>query len=599
DVQWDSDGKTLVHVERRASGSVLVATSDDGASRNLTDSSLSVSGRVGYGGGEFTVTNGTVIYTAGGRLYTMALNSGSAKPLIPGFGAAASPCISVDGKWVVFVHTYEGVDGLAIVDRAGELFPRKLAYGDDFAMQPAWHPHGTHLAYIAWNHPQMPWLGTELRLLTLAYDTSGVPYAPISETLTGDENTSIFQPEFSSDGRYLAYISDASGFTHLYLYDIGEGTHTQITDGDFEVGTPGWVQGLRQYMWSSDNNKIYYIRNQNASHTLWYYDLKAQQSTQIDVAPYTYLQQISVSSDDNIALLASANNIPARVITLSEDSAPTVRRYASTERLAPSQLSVSDHLTWQDEKGDDVHGLYYAPVSETVTGMGVPPLMVLVHGGPTSQRFMNYDNEVQFFTTRGYAVLQVNHRGGTGYGRAYMDRHAGNWGIYDVQDSISGAQHLVDKELADASRLVIMGGSAGGFTVLQALIEHPGFFKAGICSYGVSNQFSLLLDTHKFEARYSDWLLGALPDAADTWRERSPQFRANEIVDAMLIFQGTDDNVVPKAQSDGIVAALKRSGVPHDYIVYEGEGHGWRKPDTIKDFYTKIERFLLQYVIYT
>jgi dipeptidyl aminopeptidase/acylaminoacyl peptidase len=214
-------------------------------------------------------------------------------------------------------------------------------------------------------------------------------------------------------------------------------------------------------------------------------------------------------------------------------------------------------------------------------------------------RDASFDMEVQFFASRGYAVLQVNHRGSTGYGKAYMDKHNGKWGVYDVQDSITGAQQLVDKGLANPDKLVIMGGSAGGYTVLQALVDKPGFFKAGVCSYGVANQFTLAMDTHKFEERYSEWLLGALPDAAELYRDRSPIYHAKNITDAMIVFQGDKDVVVPKNQSDMIVAALRRNGTPYEYHVFEGEGHGFRKPETKIDFYNKTLKFLLQHVIYS
>ena len=195
-------------------------------------------------------------------------------------------------------------------------------------------------------------------------------------------------------------------------------------------------------------------------------------------------------------------------------------------------------------------------------------------------------------------MLQVNHRGSTGYGKAYMNMHRGNWGTYDVTDSIAGVKHLADARQIDREKAVIMGGSAGGFTVLQSLVEYAGFYRAGICSYGVSNQFGLLMDTHKFEERYTYWLLGELPEAADVYRARSPIFHADNIVDPIIVFQGTDDVVVPQDQSDTIVASLKRRGVPHEYHLFEGEGHGWRMPETIETYYDKIERFLLQHVIY-
>lgn len=599
DVQWDSDGNTLVWLERRGGKGVLVAQSGSDALRDLTEPlTHPVSGEVGYGGGEFTVRRGQAYFASKGRLYRVALSGGVPKAMTPGFGHAAAPAVSADGNWIAFVHSYENTDGIAVIDCEGQRFPRKLAYGTDFVMQPVWHPRGTHLAYIAWNFPNMPWNGTELRLLTLAYDKPGIPYAPIEETLAGDEQTAIFQPEFSPDGRYLAYISDASGWSHLYLYDLGEGTHTPLTQGEFEIGVPAWIQGLRQIAWSGDSHAIYYLRNERGFVTLWRCDIATHASRQIDTAPYSFLKQISLSpAPDEIALIASSSTIPARLITRSAAGTRLVRR-ATTESIPPEALAPAEAITWTGHDGETVHGLYYAPLNPEYEGIGQPPLMVIVHGGPTSQRYAAYAAEVQFFTSRGYAVLYPNHRGSTGYGKVYMDKHAGKWGVYDVEDAATGAQYLVDKGLADPTRLVIMGGSAGGYTVLQSLVDKPGFYRAGINAFGVANQFTLMLDTHKFESRYSEWLLGDLPEAAAVWRDRSPIFAAHKIKDACLVFQGADDKVVPKSQSDAIVAALRKNNIPHEYIVYEGEGHGWRKPDTIEDYYEKIQKFLLTYVVF-
>jgi dipeptidyl aminopeptidase/acylaminoacyl peptidase len=227
----------------------------------------------------------------------------------------------------------------------------------------------------------------------------------------------------------------------------------------------------------------------------------------------------------------------------------------------------------------------------------LPPLLVLIHGGPTGQRGASFDGQAQFFTSRGWAVLQVNYRGSTGYGRAYRDQLKGNWGIYDVQDAVSGAKNLVNEGLVDDNKMVIMGGSAGGFTVLKTLEDYPGIFKAGVNLFGVANQFSLVEDTHKFEERYSDSLLGSLPEAAEIYRERSPVYFADKIKDPIIIFQGEDDKVVPKNQSDEIVAALIRNGVPHEYHLYPGEGHGFRKTESIEKFYTSLEKFLKSHVI--
>jgi dipeptidyl aminopeptidase/acylaminoacyl peptidase len=209
-----------------------------------------------------------------------------------------------------------------------------------------------------------------------------------------------------------------------------------------------------------------------------------------------------------------------------------------------------------------------------------------------------YSGDTQFFTSRGFAVLWVNYRGSTGYGKAYMNKLQHNWGLYDVEDSATGAAYLVEQGLADGDKIIIKGGSAGGFTVLQSLIEKPGFYKAGVCLYGVSNQFLLAMETHKFEERYTDSLLGPLPQAADLYRERSPVFQADQIVDPIIVFQGADDVVVLPNQSEAIVASLKRRGVPHEYHLYEGEGHGFRRPETLDHYYTTLLKFLMQYVLY-
>jgi dipeptidyl aminopeptidase/acylaminoacyl peptidase len=249
--------------------------------------------------------------------------------------------------------------------------------------------------------------------------------------------------------------------------------------------------------------------------------------------------------------------------------------------------------------GGRVFGLYFSPHNDKYIGTGKPPLIVNIHSGPTSQVGNSFNPDAQFFTSRGYAYLEVNYRGSTGYGREYRNMLRGNWGIFDVQDAVSGAKHLASTGSVDEKRLVVYGSSAGGFSVLKALEDYPGFFKAGICLYGVSNQFTLAAETHKFELHYADTLLGPLPEAAHIYRERSPIFFADQIQDPVLLFQGDDDQVVPRSQSDELAASLRRRGVPHEYHVYSGEGHGFRKPENIEHLYQTIDRFLRQHVIYT
>jgi len=275
-----------------------------------------------------------------------------------------------------------------------------------------------------------------------------------------------------------------------------------------------------------------------------------------------------------------------------------VLRRATSEELPEETYSQPECVAWQGMDGEQAFGLYYPPHNPRFEGKGKPPLMVFIHGGPTSQAQDEFSLRNQFFTSRGYAVLEVNYRGSTGYGREYRNKLRGNWGIYDVQDAVSGAQHLVDNDKADGNRLVIIGGSAGGYTVLQALVDYPGFFKAGICLYGISNQFTAAVETHKFEVHYSDLLLGFLPEAAKVYRQRSPLFFAEKIKDPIALFQGEDDQVVRRNQSDEMVAVLQKQGVPYIYHVYPGEGHGFRKSETIIHYYETVEKFLREFVIF-
>lgn len=602
DVAWDQDG-SLVWSERSSDKNMLVVKNPgDHAPRNLNDL-YSARARVGYGGGDFTVGHGHVYFVeaGSGRLYKQPLHGGYAHPITPEFGGIAAPVLSPDGRWLLFIHSYEDQDSVGIVDVDGQHWPGKLISGDDFYMQPTWHPKSEQIAWVAWNHPQMPWDGTTLRLGTLAGSPSGLPAIVDVSTIAGGENISIFQPAFSPDGRYLAYVSDESGWWHIYLYDLEDGERRQLTDGEAEHGLPAWQQGFRTYAIDPESQNLYFIRSQNGFASLWLLDLETGQQDQIPLdEDYTWLEQIAIAPQGSrISVLASSGRISTRVIVIEKSGSSKVLRRSTAEDLSTSDYALPQAIRWEGMDGGVVHGLFYKPQNARFEGQGLPPLIVLVHGGPTSQRTATFYSEVQFFTSRGYVVLQVNYRGSTGYGKVYRDMLRGKWGIYDVQDSASGARYLAEQGLVNEKLMVIMGSSAGGFTVLKALEDYPGTFKAGINLYGISNHFGFLLDTHKFEAHYSDSLLGPLPDAADIYRERSPINYIDKIRDPLLIFQGENDRVVPRDQSDQVVASLKRRGIPCVYHVYEGEGHGFRKSETIEYYYQAIDRFLKEFVILT
>ena len=600
DVAWDSDGQTLVWLEGRGADGVLVCQGGDQAPRDL-NAALSVRAQVGYGGGDFAVQHGQVYFAEqrSGRLFRQPLETGPTRPLTPPFGHAASPAPSRDGRWLVYVHTAEGTDCLAIVDAEGKRWPQRLAQGADFYMQPAWHPDGKRLAWIEWDHPQMPWDGARLVLGQLRLPRDGFPILSATEILAGDARTAVFQPAFSPDGRFLAYTSDQTGWSQLYLRDLRSGSTTCLTGEDYDIGLPAWAQGMRAFAFAADSRRLYFTRGEGGFRRAHVLDLESQTSAPVDaLAEYTSVEQLAAAPrGDRLACIASSPAIPSRVVGLERGKGRT-RARSATETIPPEELAQPEPVSWSVADGTRVHGLYYPPTSTRFASTGRPPLVVNVHGGPTSQTDTGFSARSQFFATRGYAVLDLNYRGSTGYGRSYRETLNLSWGLLDVEDAVSGARHLADQGLADPARLVIMGGSAGGYTVLRTLTAEPGFFRAGLCLYGISNLFTLAADTHKFEARYLDSLIGPLPEASDAYRERSPLFAVDRLRDPIAIFQGTDDKVVPPEQAEVIVASLRRRNVPHEYHLYEGEGHGWRKPETIAAFYRAVEAFLKQHVLF-
>ncbi|MGE3540273.1 MAG: prolyl oligopeptidase family serine peptidase [Candidatus Tectimicrobiota bacterium] len=604
EVAWDSDGQTLVWLEGRSDRGVLVCLPPGGdAPRDLT-TDLAVRARVGYGGGDFSVAGGVVYFAeASGRLYRQPLAAGRATPLTPPFGYAAAPTVSPDQQWVVFVHTEADQDCLAMVDAAGQFWPQKLVQGADFYMQPVWHPQGSLLAWIEWSHPQMPWEGSRLCVGTVYYEAAHLPRLGDIRQVAGSTSVSIQQPTFSPDGRWLVYISNQTGWENLYGYDLHTHTQQALTADAVDCGQPAWIQGVRTYGWRHDGQGLYYLRHERGFRRLWYYDLQRRTATDQHAAlePYTAIDQPAFSPTRALlACIASAPVLPPRLITvgLEAPASPRVCRRSSAEHLAPTDLATPQAITWSAASGETIHGLFYPPTHSQVQGHGLPPAILYIHGGPTSQAVASFHPQTQFFSTRGYAVLQVNHRGSSGYGSAYLAALRGQWGVYDVEDVRSGAQYLIDQGLASAQHLVLMGGSAGGYTVLQTLVTHPGFFKAAICLYGISNLFTLAATTHKFEAHYLDSLVGRLPEAAALYRARSPLYAAARLCDPIALFQGDMDQVVPRAQAEVLVASLASRGVPHEYHVYAGEGHGWRKTETIAHFYTAVEAFLRQYVVF-
>ncbi|MDF1519803.1 MAG: S9 family peptidase [Brevefilum sp.] len=593
DPQWDTDGQTLVWREGRSGKGVLMAQPLGEAPYEISGEK-NVSGGVGYGGGDFTIQDDLVIFAAkDGRLYRRPLGAGFPEPITPQYGSVASPKLSPGNAWVAFIHNYEGKDVVGLVDSQGENWPVKLAKNADFYMQPVWHPSGEAIAWVEWDHPNMPWDGTRLMYAVLE---GNPPRIQAVQQLAGGANIPILQPAFSSDGRYLTYVQNQGEWDQLILRDLQDGSLKTLVEGA-SILKPAWIQGVVVQFWSADNEHVYFVQTQAGVNTISKLNVKTGALEDVDMHPYTSLSQPSVSVDERLAVVAGAPSISPRVVSKKGEKL-TIHQRSTSESIPTGDLPTPYEISWTSSDGEEVYGIYSPPTSSRLEGDGLPPAIVLIHGGPTSSVSIGYNLEAAFFTSRGYAYLEVNYRGSTGYGRAYREALRGNWGHLDVIDAAGGAQALIDQHLADPNRLVIKGGSAGGYTVLNTLIRFPGLYKAGICSYGVTNLFTLAMDTHKFEERYTDSLVGPLPEAAEKYRNWSPVFHADKIKDPVAIFQGEEDKVVPPCQSEEIVKALKANGVPHEYHLYPGEGHGFRKSETRQAYYEAIERFLLQYVIF-
>lgn len=600
--RFDTSGPALVWLEGHSARGVLLAKDFNGdAPRRLTDE-LSVRAEVGYGGGDFTVAGGCAYFVVHktGRIYRQPLSGGHAEPITPPFGKTASPAVSPDGQWVAYVHhDEERIDRLAVVDAQGRRWPQILASGADFYMQPRWSPDGQRLAWIAWDHPNMPWDGTRLHWAKVAIGR--MPQLENIQVITGGETTSVFQPEFTPDGRFLLYVSDETGWWRLAQHDLTTGERRWLTPEGAEYGDPAWLQDMRSYAVAHDGRSVLAAANERGFQRIERIDLQTGERAPVAaLAEYTKVAGLSASPNRaQFAFLGSSPATPSRIVLYdaAHDSTQVIAR-AEGETVPRECLAPCEPISWRTAGEDTAHGLFYPPTNPRYVGEGQPPLVVIVHGGPTSQVKAGWMPEAQFLATRGFAVLYVNYRGGTGYGREYMLKLRSAWGVCDVEDSMSGAQHLADAGRVDPRKLVILGGSAGGFTVLQAMTRHPRFFAAGVCLFGVADQFHLAAMTHKFESRYLDTLLGPLPQAAELYRERSPVLHADRIERPLAVFQGAEDRVVPKEQSEMIVAALQRRGTPHEYHLYEGEGHGWRRSETIEKYYQAVEAFLHKYVVF-
>jgi dipeptidyl aminopeptidase/acylaminoacyl peptidase len=450
-----------------------------------------------------------------------------------------------------------------------------LAQGANFYSSPRLSPDGASLAWLSWDHPRMPWQGTTLWLAEVLAD--GTLAAPVR--IAGGEEESVCQPEWSPDG-LLHFVSDRSGWWNLYRLCRDRKRTEGLCPMEAEFASPHWTFGNSMYGFRSAAEIICTYIDKGVSRLARL--LPGSGKLEAIANPYEEIRELRVSQG-YIAMLAGGPTIPLELarIDFTEEGVEILAQ--SIEELPDeADLSIPASISYPSANGRTSHAFFYPPRNRDVTAPEgtKPPVIVISHGGPTGMTVNTLKLATQYWTSRGFGVLDVNYGGSTGFGRAYRDLLKGQWGIVDVEDCVAGARALVQRGLADGERLIIRGGSAGGLTTLCALTFHD-VFKVGASYYGVSDLKGLDQDSHKFESHYNEYLIAPQPQAEALYQARSPINHTDKLARPMIFFQGLDDKVVPPQQSEMMVDALKARGVPVAYVPLEGEGHGFRKAENI------------------
>jgi dipeptidyl aminopeptidase/acylaminoacyl peptidase len=598
------DGDNIYWLEMRpseAGRSVIVRRSPEGQQVDINPPPYNARTKVHeYGGGSFAVHEGIVYFSnfADQRLYRQKPGE-TPQPFTPPAQLRYADTIADPQRnrliCVCEDHSQPGHEAtnslvsLSLVD--GSLL-QVLASGNNFYASPCLSPDGNRLVWLTWNHPNMPWDGCELWVAEL--DEAGAVIR--SERVAGSQEESIFQPQWSPAGT-LYFISEQTGWWNLYRWQGG--AIEPVAPMEAEFGVPQWVFGLSTYAFESKDRLI-------CSYTqagTWYLasvDLVTGQFQPLKTA-YTDIGYVSAAPGRAIFQAGSPTEFPTIVqLHLGTGEIESLRQ-SSDLRLDPRYLSIPQALEFPTEGGETAYGFFYPPANGDYTAPPgeLPPLMVISHGGPTGSTDSTLDLGIQYWTSRGIAVLDVNYGGSTGYGRVYRQRLDGQWGLVDVDDCINGARYLVQQGKVDGSRLMIRGGSAGGYTTLAALTFRD-VFKAGASYYGISDLEAMAKETHKFESRYLDRLIAPYPEQREVYIERSPIHSISQLECPVLVLQGLEDEVVPPNQAEMIVEALRTKGIPVAYLPFEGEQHGFRQAHNIKRaleaelyFYSKIFGFEL------
>ncbi|MEK7206478.1 MAG: S9 family peptidase [Pseudomonadota bacterium] len=550
-----------------------------------------------YGGGAFSVDGGTIYFSNFSDQQVYGVVAGAAPRALTPPNNLRFADFTLDHRRQRLIgvcedHRREGepVNALVVIDPEAPGEPRILVAGSDFYASPHLSPDGTQLAWLCWNHPNMPWDGTELWRADITPEGS----LGAGQKIAGGPGESIFQPEFSPDGT-LYFVSDRSGWWNLYR--LREGDIEALVPMEAEFGLPQWNFGMSTYAFESAQ-RLVCAYNQKG---VWHLATLETDSLRLvpREMPCTEIHCVRAANGKAFFIAGSPTQSPAIIQFDLATNDPVVIRRSNRIEPDPGYVSAPQTIEFPATGGGSAYAFYYPPQNRDFQALPneKPPLLVLSHGGPTSATSSTLNLKVQYWTSRGIAVLDVNYRGSTGYGRAYRDKLKGQWGVADVEDCIAGARHLIARGLVDEQRIAIRGGSAGGYTTLCALTFHD-LFRAGAVYYGISDLEALAKDTHKFEARYLDGLIGPYPARRDIYQSRSPIHFVDRLSCPVIFFQGMEDKVVPPNQAEAMVEALRQKDIAVVYVPFAGEQHGFRRAENIKRaleaelyFYSRIFRF--------
>ena len=554
----------------------------DGYIENLLAADFNVRSRVHeYGGGAFTVSAQSIFFSndTDRQLYVMNNNRPPQKLTnYPGWrfadfvlDAARQRLISVAEHHAQEHALPKNVLISIPTDSAKPM--QILAEGDDFYANPVISKDGKQIAFLTWNLPNMPWNGTTLWVAELRADgTLGELQA-----VAGNSEESIFQPQWGENGD-LFFVSDRNGWWNIYCYR--DRKVNPVLEMPAEFGLPQWVFGMSTYAIIDENHLAAAFCSDGEWH-LGIIDIRDKQLKNLEI-PYTYITQVR-ADHRQIVFQAASPTSPTQIVRydIAGGEVKAIRSSLALE-IDTRYFSIPAKIHFPSD-GFTIQGFYYSPHNPDIKPApnDKPPLLIFCHSGPTGATDNGLSLKIQYWSSRGYAVLDVNYRGSTGFGRAFRDALQHQWGIADVRDCINGAKYLIAKGEVDPQKIAISGSSAGGFTVLTAMINYPEMISAGCSKYGVSDLIALSEHTHKFELKYNDWLIAPYPDEIEEYHKRSPIRHIDEINCPLLIMQGGEDKVVLPAQSEKLAEALKSKGIPVAYVVFPDEGHGFRNPENV------------------